>query len=186
MTRWKLTGVVATLVILLVPPVYLLRNRAAGPVLQPETVAEFVGTDSYIDCHRQQYNPWQESHHARAMAVATDTTVLGDFDNATFTQFGITSRFYRKGGKFYVYIQGPGGEMADFEVTHTFGWYPLQQYLVPFPGGRLQCLPITWDVKQKKWYHLYPDDPIDPDDCSIGPTPLRIGTACVPNAIPPV
>jgi tetratricopeptide (TPR) repeat protein len=40
----------------------------------------------------------------------------------------------------------------------------LQQYLVPFPGGRLQCLPIAWDVNKKKWYHLYPDTPIDPKD----------------------
>jgi Tfp pilus assembly protein PilF len=54
--------------------------------------------------------------------------------------------------------------MSDFEITHTFGWYPLQQYLVPFPGGRLQCLPIAWDVKEKRWYHLYPDAPIDPSD----------------------
>jgi tetratricopeptide (TPR) repeat protein len=54
--------------------------------------------------------------------------------------------------------------MGDFVVTHTFGWYPLQQYLVPFSGGRLQCLPIAWDVKEKKWYHLNPDAPIDPKD----------------------
>jgi tetratricopeptide (TPR) repeat protein len=54
--------------------------------------------------------------------------------------------------------------MADFEVKYTFGVYPLQQYLVPLPGGRLQCLPIAWDAGQKKWYHLYPDAPIDPAD----------------------
>jgi hypothetical protein len=23
--------------------------------------------------------------------------------------------------------------MGDFEITHTFGWNPLQQYLIPFP-----------------------------------------------------
>jgi predicted CXXCH cytochrome family protein len=54
--------------------------------------------------------------------------------------------------------------MGDYEITHTFGWYPLQQYLVPFSGGRLQCLPLAWDVRQKKWYHLYPDQPMDPED----------------------
>jgi tetratricopeptide (TPR) repeat protein len=54
--------------------------------------------------------------------------------------------------------------MGDFEITYTFGWHPLQQYLIPFPGGRLQCLPIAWDVKAKKWYHLYPKAPIDPSD----------------------
>jgi hypothetical protein len=54
--------------------------------------------------------------------------------------------------------------MGDFEVTHTFGWNPLQQYLVPFAGGRMQCLPIAWDVNARRWYHLYPDQPINPKD----------------------
>ena len=54
--------------------------------------------------------------------------------------------------------------MGDYEVKYVFGAYPLQQYLVPFSGGRLQCLPIAWDVRGKKWYHLYPDAPMDPDD----------------------
>jgi hypothetical protein len=25
----------------------------------------------------------------------------------------------------------PEGVMGDFEITHTFGWNPLQQYLIP-------------------------------------------------------
>jgi hypothetical protein len=54
--------------------------------------------------------------------------------------------------------------MDEFEIKYTFGVYPLQQYLVAFPGGRLQCLPLAWDAKEKKWYHLYPDAPVDPSD----------------------
>jgi Tfp pilus assembly protein PilF len=54
--------------------------------------------------------------------------------------------------------------MDDFEITHTFGAYPLQQYLIPFPGGRLQCLTIGWDVIKNEWYHLYPDQDIPVDD----------------------
>jgi tetratricopeptide (TPR) repeat protein len=98
------------------------------------------------------------------MDVANDETVLGDFNNAVVEFHGVTSRFYRKDKKFFVHTQGPDGKMGEFEITHTFGWHPLQQYLVPFPGGRLQCLPITWDAKAKNWYHLYPDTPIEPKD----------------------
>ena len=98
------------------------------------------------------------------MAVADDTTVLGNFNDAEFSLHGVTSRFFKKDSRYYVHTNGPGGEMGDFEITHTFGWFPLQQYLVPFPGGRLQCLPIAWDVKQKKWYRLPPEGPLDPGD----------------------
>jgi len=98
------------------------------------------------------------------MDPANEDTVLGDFNNAEFEYFGFLSRFYRKKDKFFVYTRGPDGKPGDFEVTHVFGCYPLQQYLIPFPGGRLQCLPIAWDVKKASWYHLYPEAPIDPKD----------------------
>jgi tetratricopeptide (TPR) repeat protein len=98
------------------------------------------------------------------MEVASETSVLGDFNDTKFTIHGVTSRFYRKDGGFYVYTEGPGGEMGEFEISHTFGWFPLQQYLVPFPGGRLQCLPYAWDVKDKKWYRVPPVEKIAPDD----------------------
>ena len=44
--------------------------------------------------------------------------------------------------------------------------YPLQQYLVEFPGGRLQALGIAWDSRPageggQRWFHLYPDQEID-------------------------
>ena len=98
------------------------------------------------------------------MDVATDETVLGDFDDAVFTSKGIETRFFRRDGKFFVNTQGPDGETADFEISYVFGHDPLQQYLVPFPGGRLQCLTIAWDRDRGEWYDLYPDQEIPPTD----------------------
>jgi len=99
-----------------------------------------------------------------AMAVASETTVLGDFNDAEFTLHGVTSRFYKRDGKFLVHTNGPGGVMGEHEITHTFGWFPLQQYLIPFPGGRMQVLPIAWDSRQNQWYRVPPEGPTDPDD----------------------
>ena len=167
MKRWKITGVVATIVIVLSVPLYLLKHKHITSVsegVQPKVGASFVGTQKCMDCHKREYDKWQDSHHDHAMEVADHSTVLGDFNNAVFKIHDVISRFYQKDDKFFVYTQGPDGEMAEFEITHTFGWYPLQQYLVPFPGGRLQCLPIAWDVRDKKWYHLHPKEPVDPKD----------------------
>jgi tetratricopeptide (TPR) repeat protein len=98
------------------------------------------------------------------MDVANENTVLGDFDNAEFTLHGVTSKLYKKGEKYFVYTNGPGGEMGEFEITHTFGWFPLQQYLVPFPGGRLQTLPLAWDSRDNRWFRVPPEGPVAPDD----------------------
>jgi len=167
MRNWKITGFIATIVIILAIPVYYLkvkRNLTGQYPMAGEPPATFVGSKKCMDCHQKAYDQWQNSHHDRAMEVANEHTVLGDFNNVVFEYHGTTSRFYRKEGGFFVHAQGPDGKMGEFEITHTFGWYPLQQYLVPFPGGRLQCLPIAWDVKEKKWYHLNPQQPLDPKD----------------------
>ena len=95
------------------------------------------------------------------MAAATEHTVLGNFDDATFTYFGVTSTFYRKDGKFFVRTDGPDGALHDYEIGYTFGVSPLQQYLIALPGGRYQALGIAWDSRPaaeggQRWFHLYP------------------------------
>ena len=47
--------------------------------------------------------------------------------------------------------------------------YPLQQYLIAFPGGRYQALGIAWDSRPKdqggqRWFHLYPDQKLAAGD----------------------
>jgi tetratricopeptide (TPR) repeat protein len=98
------------------------------------------------------------------MDVASDSTVIGDFNDAVFEADGVTTRFYRRGDKYLVHTEGPGGEMGEFEIAYTFGFEPLQQYLIPFPGGRLQSLTIAWDVEREDWFDVYPDDDFPPDD----------------------
>ena len=164
MRNWKIAGIIATLVIVVSIPAYVLKATYFQPPAEPKPVAAFVGGHKCGECHKSEYDKWRGSHHDLAMDEANETTVLGNFDNAVFKHLDVTSRFYRKDGRFFVNTQGLQGKMEDFEIKYVFGVYPLQQYLVPFSGGRLQCLPLAWDVKGKKWYHLYPEAPLDPDD----------------------
>jgi len=163
--RWEWAALTALAFIVVSLPVYyfsVVKNAAEPSVSKPE--ASFVGSVACRDCHEPEYDKWLGSHHDQAMDVASETSVLGDFNDAEFTLHGITSRFYRKDDKFFVHTSGPGGEMGDFEITYTFGWFPLQQYLVPFPGGRLQTLPIAWDSRKNEWFRVPPEGPVDPDD----------------------
>src|SRR5262245_50930653 len=103
------------------------------------------------------------------MQPATPATVLGNFDGAEFTYEGITSTFFRKDDRYFVRTDGPDGTLADFEVKYTFGVFPLQQYLIPFPDGRMQALSIAWDARPAeagggRWFHLYPAEHIDHRD----------------------
>jgi tetratricopeptide (TPR) repeat protein len=124
----------------------------------------FVDNDVCQQCHPQAFQAWLGSHHERAMQPATPQTVLGDFNDASFDHQGVTSRFFTKGEKFFVHTQGPDGQLADFEIQYTFGVEPLQQYLIPLPGGRLQSLSIAWDAQQQRWFHLYPNEAVKPGE----------------------
>jgi len=99
------------------------------------------------------------------MQPAANTTVLGDFNHASFNNNGITSTFFRSGSKFMVRTDGPDGALHDYEIKYTFGVYPLQQFLVAMPGGRLQAFGIAWDSRPsgrggQRWFALYPGEKI--------------------------
>ena len=78
--------------------------------------------------------------------------------------FAVTSKMSRRGEEFFVTTDDADGRMTTFPVKYVFGYRPLQQYLVEFPDGRVQCLPVTWDTENRRWYHLYPREPIPHDD----------------------
>jgi predicted CXXCH cytochrome family protein len=118
----------------------------------------FVGRQKCAECHQTEYHQWLGSDHDRAMEVATEKTVLGDFNNTQFEYQGVTTRFFRRDGKYWVNTEGPDGEFRDYEVKYTFGVRPLQQYMVEFPDGRVQVLRESWDVKNKKWFYVTPPD----------------------------
>jgi len=131
--------------------------------------AAFVGAQACAGCHSVQFDAWKGSHHALAMQPATTAMVLGDFADAKLEHFGVTTTFFRDGDKFMVRTDGPDGALHDYPIAYTFGIYPLQQYLIAFPGGRLQALGIAWDSRPKgqggqRWFHLYPGQRLKPGD----------------------
>ena len=148
-------------------------ERKGGQIESPKSFkieqASFVSPELCIDCHREAYKAWKGSHHDLAMQVASDETVLADFNDSTFTYYDITSTFFNRDGKFFINTDGADGKLKDFEISYVFGITPLQQYLVKFPDGRYQALDIAWDSRPKeeggqRWIHLHPDENITHDD----------------------
>ena len=161
---WERVGLVAAAVLVVAIPMAFVKWAWTESPRPVEEKATFVGRAACKDCHRKAYDAWVGSYHDLAMQEASQDTVLADFNDTTFEQFGVVSRFYRKDGGFWVHTEGPGGTMGEFEVAYAFGVRPLQQYLIRFPGGRLQSLTIAWDTERKRWFHLYPKEYIKPDD----------------------
>jgi len=128
-------------------------RRPAAP-----SPADWADESACADCHAEAARAWRGSHHAKAMAAPSPQTVRGAFDGRTFTHAGVTTRFTRRDDRYRVRTDGPDGRPAEFEVRWTFGWSPLQQYLLELPGGRLQPLQVAWDAPRRRWFHLMPDE----------------------------
>jgi tetratricopeptide (TPR) repeat protein len=124
----------------------------------------YVGDQSCKECHKGEHKKWTESHHFMSMLPPSEKTVKGNFDNITHTANGVTSRFFKKGNKYFINTEGEDGKNHDYEVKYIFGFTPLQQYLVEFPGGRLQVPRVSWDTKQKKWFNQYTKQTVSSHD----------------------
>lgn len=151
----------------------------AGDYFRPSSdsyTGQFVGRESCAQCHQTQAALFEGSHHDKAMEIANDDTVLGNFDNQTLEHYGVTSRMFRDGTRFMINTEGPDGKNRDFEIKYTFGYQPLQQYMVELDQeadlkddeiGKLQVLRVSWDTLAKKWFYLTPPDAaekLDPTD----------------------
>ena len=135
---------------------------ASQVALGNPTQSTFVGNGACASCHASQVRDWTGSHHDLAMQEASEKTVLGDFDNATFVYEGVTTSFYRKGDEYWVKTDNENGELQDYRVAYVFGVYPLQQLLLPITKGQLNALSIAWDARNaseggQRWYHIYED-----------------------------
>ncbi|MBY3318490.1 tetratricopeptide repeat protein [Rhizobium laguerreae] len=122
----------------------------------------FVDEKTCASCHADQAAAFSKSHHAKAMALADDETVRGDFDNSRFEHDGVVTTFTRRDGRFFVNTEDADGGEGEFEVKYTFAYEPLQQYLVEIGGGRLQALDIAWDTARRQWFWLGDGTPAKP------------------------
>ena len=141
LARWRLTALVAAGLVVTSCPLHLAREALRKPAPKSPSAAEatFVGRKACARCHEKATKAWTGSHHDLAMTEASEATVRGDFTGVAFEADGMKARFFRDAGKFLIETDGPDGKTAVFEVAYSFGWEPLPQYLIRFPGGRLQA-----------------------------------------------
>ncbi|WP_334020446.1 cytochrome c3 family protein [Alteromonas sp. S015] len=131
-------------------------------------VAQAQEAANCVNCHKEQVEEWKVSDHAKAMDHATNSSVLGNFDNSTIKHFTQTAHFFKSGSEFFAKLT-EGGITTTYPITYVFGHYPLQQYLIKTQNGQFQVFPFSWDARNKKeggqrWYPNYPSEDIATND----------------------
>lgn len=135
----------------------------------PKNVAPaYAGAQTCQSCHQSEYDQWQQSDHFKALQTANKDTVLGDFNDIEVNFHDIATRFFIEDGQYKLTTTNKQNKVQTFAVPYTFGFYPLQQYLVDVGEGKLQAFNIAWDSRTKeeggqRWFHLQPIEKITPE-----------------------
>jgi len=109
-------------------------------------------------CHAEQVALWQMSDHARSMQVADQAHVGASFDGEVVSYEGLTARFFEQDETYFVELTEQG-DTGIYAIRYTFGYYPLQQYLIAKGEDRLQVVPFAWDSRDQDqggqhWFHM--------------------------------
>ncbi|WP_240920029.1 multiheme c-type cytochrome [Paraglaciecola sp. 20A4] len=142
-------------------------NKAASITASKINTPHYVGAQACQSCHQSEYEQWQQSDHFKAMQEATKDSVLGDFADTDVEFHNIKTRFFVENGHYKITTTNKQNKVETFDVPYTFGFYPLQQYLVDVGEGKLQAFNIAWDSRSEeeggqRWFHLQPIEKITP------------------------
>jgi Flp pilus assembly protein TadD len=120
-------------------------------------VAEFVGTERCVECHRDQADAWRTSTHARAGGRPADVDVIAPFDGTPirFADAEVVPR--SSGGSFSFTVKQPGASDRQFTIDAVVGGGHMQGggtqgFLTRFPDGTVRFLPFDYSRQKGTWF----------------------------------
>ncbi|MCS7090092.1 MAG: tetratricopeptide repeat protein [Verrucomicrobiota bacterium] len=118
--------------------------------------ARYAGSHTCAECHEQAYGEWVYSHHARAERELHPVRDREAFKPPS-TMFAGGELFQLASAHDMLCVR-TAHELRRINVhkiSRAIGVDPMVQYLVPFPGGRLQVLPVAYDPRTQEWFHVF-------------------------------
>ncbi len=137
-----------------------------------EKLKRHVPLDTEIE-HVRRIGFTRPGEIATAQRKITDRVLAFQAEGKIKLDFATRFRMFQEDGSFFITADAMDGNPKDFPIKYVLGVRPLQQYLTEFPDGRVQCLPVAWDVARQDWYHLYPKERILPNDPLHWTRPLQ-------------
>lgn len=129
----------------------ILTSRLAGKGGPDSSI--YSGTQSCRECHEKFYQLWAPSHHGLAMQPFTAELFqsrLAAQDGSVAIE-GSEYRVEYDGERGWVQERGPAGD-RKYPIVHALGGKNVYYFLTPMDRGRLQVLPLAYDVRRKAWF----------------------------------
>ena len=112
-----------------------------------------MGSRSCIDCHERFYDLWESSYHGRAMMDFTDAFAKDHLSPCEkYIPVGNDEFQFKLTGKKGVMVQR--STMRSYPIRHVLGGKYVYYFLTPLEKGKLQTLPLGYDVKKSEWFDI--------------------------------
>jgi len=124
------------------------------PPPSPEAAA-YVGSVSCRKCHEKFYQLWATSHHGLAMQPYTQELARKSL-SAQKQDIVIGNSQYKAevtGQNGWVVERSPQGK-KKYRIDHVMGGKNVYYFLSTMDRGRLQTLPVAYDVSKKEWFDM--------------------------------
>ncbi len=124
-----------------------------GGLAPPAAGSRFAGSPSCRDCHQKFYKLWSNSRHSLAMQPYTPAFAAANLapQAAALTVGKYTYRAEIAPEAGWVRETGPQGE-RKYRIAYVLGGKNVCYFLTPLERGRLQVLPLAYDLAKKDWY----------------------------------
>lgn len=113
-------------------------------------------SESCRSCHAEIFETWRQSHHAHA-----NRPLLANRDREAFvpehtlSASGLTTKVFWKSDRPAITAPMSDGSQQTFHPEMVLAYTPLQQFLIPFEGGRWQVTEWAWDPSRKDWFNVF-------------------------------
>ncbi len=154
MKRLKIEKVILAAVVMSIPGIWSVSVLSVESSSTERVQSKaFTGSSSCRQCHEQFYELWAPSHHGLAMQPYTaqfaETNLTPQAIDIKVGRFQYRAEIDTKKG--WVREKGPGGQRT-YAIEHVLGGKNVYYFLTPYEKGRLQTLPVAYDVNKKRWF----------------------------------
>jgi len=118
-----------------------------------ESLNEYTGSQSCRSCHEKFYQLWSNSHHGKAMQPITASFLKTEIPSME-QDILIEGKKYRMiiEDTTLVCLEKDGDQLTRFTATWALGGKNVYYFLTPITKGRLQTLPLAYDLNDSAWY----------------------------------
>ncbi len=117
-------------------------------------------------CHKTEFDLWANSQHAWANRLISTSRDRHAFHPDRVLVHGSFTNTMRHADGFFEITTAGGrsGTASVHRAEAVIGIEPLRQYLVPFPGGRLQVVDVSYDPIHDEWFNAQGDEDRQPHE----------------------